>query len=282
MSQIVLITGCSSGFGLLTAVAAARAGHRVVATMRDVSRRQALDEAASRAEVTLDVRSLDLDAQASIEACVAAVITEYGRVDALVNNAGFGLGGAVLDLSMDELRAQFETNLFGTVTLTKAVLPGMIARRSGRIVQISSANSLHSAPGIGAYAASKRALDGLSEALRLEVAPFGVHVTSVLPGQFRTEAFTKRRLAARVDATDSPYFELSRKMLAKVDEMVATQAGDPAQVAEVIVRLLEHRRPPLKVLVGRDVKLQTFIRNLVPERAWQAMVARATGFDVQY
>lgn len=282
MSQIVLITGCSSGFGLLTAVAAARAGHRVVATMRDFSRRQALDEAAIRAGVALDVRSLDLDAQASIEACVAAVIAEYGRVDALVNNAGFGLGGAVLDLSMDELRAQFETNLFGTVTLTKAVLPGMIARRSGRIVQISSANSLHSAPGIGAYAASKRALDGLSEALRLEVAPFGVHVTSVLPGQFRTEAFTNRRLASGVDATDSPYFELSRKMLAKVDEMVATQAGDPAQVAEVIVRLLEHRRPPLKVLVGRDVKLQTFIRNLVPERAWQALVAKATGFDVQY
>lgn len=280
MSQLVLITGCSSGFGLLTAVAAARAGHRVVATMRDVSRRQALDEAALHAGVALDVRSLDLDAHASIEACVAAVMTEYGRVDALVNNAGFGLGGAVLDLSMDELRAQFETNLFGTVALTKAVLPGMIARRSGRIVQISSANSLHSAPGIGAYAASKRALDGLSEALRLEVAPFGVHVTSVLPGQFRTEAFTKRRLAAGVDAADSPYFELSRKMLAKVDEMVATQAGDPAQVAEEIVRLLTPPRPPLKVLVGRDVKLQTFIRNLVPERAWQALVARATGFDV--
>lgn len=281
MGQVVLITGCSSGFGLLTAVAAARAGHRVVATLRDVAKRQALDEAAAKAGVTLDVRALDLDAQASIDRCVEDVIAAHGRIDALVNNAGFGMGGAVLDLSMDELRAQLETNFFGTVALTKAVLPAMIARRSGRIVQISSANSLHSAPGIGAYAASKRALDGLSEALRLEVAPFGVHVTSVLPGQFRTEAFTKRRLARGVENPDSPYFDLSRKMLARVDQMVATQAGDPLQVAEQIVRLLALPKPPLKVLVGRDVKLQTLVRSLVPERAWQALVAKATGFDVK-
>lgn len=223
----VLLTGCSSGIGLLGAVTLARAGH----------------------------------------------------VDVLVNNAGFGLGGSVYDLSMDELRAQFDTNFFGAVALTKAVLPGMIARRRGRIVQVSSASALHATPGLGAYCASKAAIEGITEALRHELAPFGVHVTSLLPGMYRTEAFQKRRLARSALDASSPFHELSRRALERLDWLVEHNAGDPQEVADALVRVIAAPNPPARVLVGRDARLQTTLRALVPARVWEPLVRRVVGYD---
>lgn len=277
--QVVLISGCSSGFGLIAAVKAAKAGHRVFATMRDLNKRAALDRAAAEAGVTLEVRQLDVDSTESIQQCVEGVLRDAGRIDALINNAGFGMGGTVFDLTMDELRAQFETNFFGTVALTKAVLPGMIERRSGRIIQVSSNSARLPTPGVGAYAASKCALEGITEALRLEVAAFGVHVTSVLPGMFKTEAFTKRRLARAFGTNTSPFSTISEKGLKKLDSIVEKNAGDPAVVADLLVKLLDDPAPPLRIVVGIDAKIRQLANTVLPARAWEWLVSRTLGFD---
>lgn len=277
-SQVVLISGCSSGFGLLTAVAAARAGHRVFATLRDPARGGPLEEAARAAGVSLEVLALDVTRAESIEACVAEVEQRAGRVDVLVNNAGYGHGGTVYDLSLPELRAQMETNFFGTIALSKAVLPGMVARRSGRIIQVSSVNALYSPPGLGAYCASKRALEGITEAMRYELLPFGVYVTSVLPGTFRTEVFNKRQLASKTGDEGSPYAEIARGTMERIDRIVEKKAGDPTQVSRLLVSLLTHPRPPLRVVVGADGHVLRFARALLPERVWELLIRRTLGF----
>lgn len=276
--KVVLVSGCSSGFGLLIAVEAARKGHRVFATMRNPASREALDVVAGTAKVPVEVLTLDVDNQASIDGCVAQVLAAAGRIDCLVNNAGFGMGGSVFDLTMAELRAQMETNFFGAVALTKAVLPGMIAQRSGHIIQVSSAAALHSTPSLGAYAASKRALEGITEALRYEVADFGVQVSSVLPGMYKTEVWDKRRLAARFGDTDSPFGERSKRGLERVDKLVEKQARHPQEVADVVVRLMDQAHPPLQTLCGLDAKMQTFARSMIPAGWWEKAVRKATGF----
>lgn len=275
--KVVLITGCSSGFGLLTAVTAASEGHKVVATMRNLEKRGALDAAAQKAGVSLDVRALDVDDAASLAACVAAVHAQHGRIDVLVNNAGFGMGGALHDLSMAELRAQMETNFFGAVALTKEVLPAMLARRSGLIVNVTSVAALHSAPGTGAYNASKRALEGLSEALRFETEPFGVHVTTVLPGVFKTDVFAKRHSAAAALLESSPYFAMSQQISKFVDTRAAKNGEDPQKVADVICAAIAAQTPPYQVLVGVDARLQTWARMLLPERLWFWIIAKVMG-----
>ena len=275
--KVVLITGCSSGFGLLAAVEAARRGHKVVATMRNVAKRAALDAAAQKANVVVDVQACDVDNEASMHACVADVQARYGHIDVLVNNAGFGMGGSVYDLTMAELRAQMETNFFGAVALTKEVLPAMLQRRSGLIINVTSVAALHSAPGTGAYNASKRALEGLSEALRFETEPFGVHVTTVLPGVFKTEVFEKRLSAQAALAESSPYFKMSQQIGAFVDDRAVNHGEDPRKVADVICNAIDAHKPPLQVLVGVDARIQTWGRKVLPERLWFALVARVMG-----
>jgi NAD(P)-dependent dehydrogenase (short-subunit alcohol dehydrogenase family) len=277
--EVVVITGCSSGFGLLTAVKAAQAGYRVVATLRDLSKRAPLDVAAAEAKVSLDVRALDVDDLKAMPAFVAAVEKDVGPIDILVNNAGFGMGGTVFDLTMDELRSQLETNFFGAIALTKAVLPAMIQRRRGLILQISSNSSRHSSPGMGAYCASKAALDAITESLRLEVRPFNIRVTSVQPGMFRTSVFQKRRLAQSFGKEGSPFRAMSEKGLTRMDQIVERKASDPDAVAELVVRMFKHPRPRARQLVGLDAKLQGWLRFVMPERAWEWFIRTATGFD---
>lgn len=279
MKKVVLISGCSSGFGLHTAVRAAAQGHRVWATMRDLSRGDALERAAAQAGVSLEVRALDVDDQVSIDGCVAEIERECGRVDVLVNNAGFALGGTVYDTGLDELRGQLETNFFGAVALAKAVLPGMVSRGSGRIVQVSSMSATSPMPGLGAYAASKRALEGITEAMRMELAPFGVQVTSVAPGTFRTEIFRKRRLARAFGSADSPFRSLSERALERLDRAVERHAGDPVLVAAKIVELMEVPDPPLRVVIGRNARLQAVVRRFVPQRAWENLMRRIAGME---
>ncbi len=278
MAKVILISGCSSGFGLLAAVEAARRGHKVVATLRDVGRRAALDQAASAAGVELDVLALDVNDAASIQRCVAEVLRRHGRIDALVNNAGFGMGGTVFDLTMDELRAQMETNFFGAVALSKAVLPAMLEQRSGRIINVTSVAALHATPGMGAYNASKWALEGLSEAMRYELAGHGIRVCTVLPGMYKTEVFAKRKEASQGRGGASPFERASVRFSAKVDRLVAQKGQDPKEVSDLICDLIDHANPPARTVVGRDAKMQGLVRSAVPERLWEHLVRRVTGF----
>src|ERR1700744_6364033 len=183
--KIAIVTGSSSGIGLVTAVELARNGCRVVATMRDLTRNGRLIEAAQRAGVLpeLNMRRLDITEFSSLPGAVDDIVRDHGRVDLLVNNAGFSTAGFVEDTHLDELRHQMETNFFGNVGMTKAVLPAMRRQRSGHVVQVTSISGRCAAPILSSYAASKFALEGWSESLRIELHSLGIRVVLVEPGQ---------------------------------------------------------------------------------------------------
>ena len=271
MAKSVLITGCSSGFGTLAAATAAKNGFRVFASMRNVGKRQRLDEALARAGAQAEVLALDVTSGESIDAAVGSVIEKAGRVDALVNNAGFGLGGFVEDVSIDEYRRQFETNFFGAVALTKAVLPHMRRQGSGRIINVSSIGGRIGNPAVSAYVASKFAIEGFSESLAIEAEMFGVEVVLIEPGTFKTEIFESNKgMAAAAKDPKSPYFALCAALEKKVDELVAKHGADPQLVADAILHALTTPRPKLRYLVGTDAKLQTVMRAVggVPLTTW--------------
>jgi len=268
--KTALITGCSSGFGLLAAVELARAGFRVFASMRNLAKSSALEAALAQAGVSAELLQLDVTDTASMELAVAAA----GPVDALVNNAGYGLLGFAEDVSVDELREQFETNFFGLVTLTKAFIPSMRQRRSGRIIQVSSLNGCVGIPTLSAYCSSKFAVEGWSEALRHELLPYGVYVVLVEPGTFKTEVFASRRRAAALDDGTSPHSELTEKLEAWGVDRANKSRADPRTVAKVIARAASERRPPLRYPVGIDARLGTAAKSVLPHRAFEL----ATGF----
>src|SRR5438045_1758581 len=197
--KIAIVTGSSSGIGLLTAIELAKSEFKVVASMRDLERRTRLDEAAAAAEISgqLDIRRLNVTDFNVIRAFVEQVMRDYGRIDVLVNNAGFAVAGFAEDMWLDEIRLQFETNFFGQVALTKAVLPTMRRQGSGHIIMVSSISGLHGALSVSSYSASKFALEGWSESLRLEMNALGIKVVLVEPGSFQTDIWTRNVLVGQ-------------------------------------------------------------------------------------
>ena len=273
--KVALLSGCSSGFGLLASVELARAGFRVYASMRDLGKRGRLDQAAREAGAAVEVVALDVTRGESIAQAVAEVERAAGPIDVLVNNAGYGIGGFIEELEVDELREQFETNFFGLVALTKAVLPGMRGRGSGRVINVSSIAGRVALPGLGAYCASKFAVEGFSESLRYEAMGDGIQVSLVEPGSFKTDIFYgNRRLARRAKDPASPHFEKAQRMEKMVDKMLEMNDADPRDVALAIVRAATERRPRLRYLVGADAKAQAALKAVLPERAFEAALLR--------
>ncbi|WAL66049.1 oxidoreductase [Amycolatopsis cynarae] len=244
--RVWLITGCSAGFGRELTLAALKAGDLVMATARHPER---LADLVAEWGDRLRTCALDVTDSPSVEAAVATTLAEFGRIDVVVNNAGHGSVGAVEELTMEELRALMEVMFFGAVAVTKAVLPHLREQGSGTIVQMSSMGGQLSMPGFGAYCAAKFALEGLSEALAAEVAPFGVRVLIVEPGAFRTEFGGARMHRSR----EIPAYRVSTAdTRAAVDSMDGTQPGDPAKAAAAILRVLAEERPPLRLALGAD------------------------------
>ncbi|HEU0036594.1 MAG TPA: SDR family oxidoreductase [Kofleriaceae bacterium] len=264
MTQTILITGASSGIGRAAALAFAGDGHTVIAAARRLPALEAL-----RAEAppgTIVPLALDVDDPASIEAAVAEIdrLTAGRGLDALVNSAGFATAGALAELPDRELRAQFETNVFGLMALTRAVLPAMIARGAGRIVQISSVSGRIPAPVLGAYHASKYALEALSDALRIELAPFGVQVVVVEPGTIKTE-FASRALSesAKAHRADSRYAAIYARS-AEIEATFERMAGSPAPVVRAIRRAVLARRPSARYVAPRRFALLIAVFGLLP------------------
>jgi len=269
----VVITGTSSGFGLLTAVEFARSGFRVVATMRDLNRRKELDAAVAAAGMTakVDLRALDVTQFETIPDFVEGAVRDYGRIDVLVNNAGFAVAGFVEDVKLDELRLQFETNFFGAVAMTKAVLPVMRRQQSGHIIQISSIGGMQGTLSLSSYSASKHALEGWSESLRLEVNALGIKVVLVEPGAFETGIWTRgARMAEEAVKHSSPNYQRSLRMRSAVKKL---QKADPIAVATMIVMIAQNPRPKLRYLVGRDAKVQLALKRLLPWKSYERMIA---------
>jgi len=277
--KIAVITGASSGFGLLTTMELAKSGFRVVASMRDLGRRGKLDEAGAAAGVVanIDVRRLDVTEFNTIPEFVESVVRDYGRIDVLINNAGFAVAGFAEDIQLEELRMQFETNFFGPVALTRAVLPVMRRQHSGHIIMISSIGGLHGSVSISSYSASKFALEGWTETLRLEVNALGIKVVLVEPGSFQTDIWTRGAVMGEKATTDaSPNFQRSLKMRERV---AAIPKRDPIEVAEVIVKIAQDPNPKLRYLVGSDAKIQLALKRILPWKWHEKVIANFLKID---
>ena len=253
--SVVLITGCSSGFGKLAAVEFARRGDKVFASMRNTAKATALLDAAKTAGTALQVIELDVNDPTSISKAVEQVEKTAGPIDVLVNNAGIGTHGPVEDFDADEVLSIFNTNVFGVIRVTRAVLPSMRARKSGTIVTVGSLAGKVSAPFGGVYAASKHAIEALSDALHYELHPFGIRVVLVEPGGFETE-IQSNHLMPRRFGEGSAYVELDRRFADASTKLPG--AGDRADaqvVADVIVDAAKAEQPQRRYLVGNDAQL---------------------------
>ena len=253
--SVVLITGCSSGFGKLAAVEFARRGDKVFASMRNTAKATSLLDAATAAGATLEVIELDVNDSSSVAEAVGQVEQKAGPIDILVNNAGIGTHGPVEDFDDDEVLSIFNTNVFGVVRVTRAVLPTMRAQKRGTIVTVGSIAGKVSAPYGGVYAASKHAIEALSDALHYELHPFGIRVVLVEPGGFETE-IQNNHLVARRFNEGSAYVELERRFAAASVKLPgAGELADAQVVANAIVDAAKAEQPKRRYLVGKDAEL---------------------------
>jgi NAD(P)-dependent dehydrogenase (short-subunit alcohol dehydrogenase family) len=260
----VLITGCSTGIGRATALRLARGGRTVYATARQPA---TLDELAAAG---CHVLALDVTSEDSMRAALAEI---PDGVDVLINNAGYSQSGALETLSMDSVRRQFETNVFGLLRLTQLVLPGMRAAGAGKIVNVSSMGGKLTFPGGGAYHATKYAVEALSDALRMEVARFGIDVICVEPGLIRTEFSAT---AAGGVEESGPYAEFNASVAKSTRDVyegpLSRLGGDADDVAEAIEKALEKSRAPSRVPVTPSARLLMGLRRVLPDRAWDKVV----------
>ncbi len=277
--KIALITGASSGFGLLTSIELAKVGFRVVATMRDLGRRERLDQAASAAGVAarLDFRALDVTNFDAIPGFVDAVVRDLGRLDVLVNNAGFAVAGFAEDIKLEELRRQFETNFFGAVAMTKAALPTMRRQHSGHIIQVSSIAGLHGSVTVSSYSASKHALEGWSESLRLEVNSLGLKVVLVEPGAFQTDIWTRGAVMGE-NATKATSQNIERSLRMR-ERVQALPKRDPIEVARLIATIAQDPNPKMRYLVGRDAEIQLAMKRILPWKWHEKIIANFLKID---
>jgi len=277
--KIALVTGASSGFGLLTSVELAKAGFRVVATMRDLGRRDGIEQAVAAARVgaRIELRALDVTKFDEIQGFVDCVVHDYERLDVLINNAGFAMAGFAEDIKLDELRRQFETNFFGAVAMTKAVLPTMRRQRSGHIIQVSSIAGLQGGITVSSYAASKHALEGWSESLRMEVNWLGIKVVLVEPGAFQTDIWTRGAIMGEQSKKPtSPNFQRSLRMREQIQKI---PKADPMAVARTIVAIAQNPSPRLRYLVGGDAKIQLVLKRVLPWRWYEKVIANFLKID---
>lgn len=276
--KVAVVTGASSGIGLLTSVELARRRFRVIATMRSPSKRAKLDQAAARAGLSdqIDVSRLDVTEFDSHSAFISSVVSKYGRIDVLVNNAGFSMAGFAEDCSLDELREQFETNFFGAVSMTKTVLPVMRQQRAGHIIQVTSIAGRCAHPVLSSYSASKFALEGWSESLRIEMKPVGINVVIIEPGSFETEIWeTNVHVAKRAFEKDSPNHERSLRFRDYVRKNV--QKRDAIVVAQLIASVALDPKPRLRYVIGPDAKMMTWVSRLIPWNRYERVVAKMLG-----
>lgn len=275
-SKTFLITGVSSGLGQAFAQAALDVGHRVIGTVRRCEDAAAFAELAVGRAFPLQ---LDLTDFARIPVAVDEAEKRVGAIDVLVNNAGYGHEGAVEESSLDDLQRQFATNVYGPVTMMKAVLPGMRQRRAGRIVNVTSMGGFITLPGIAYYCGSKFALEGISESLGKEVAPFGIFVTALAPGQFRTDwaGRSMDRTARSIPDYDGVMDPIRTARQAKSGR----QPGDPAKAAQALLQLVNAPAPPTRLFLGDDAlelvgqKLEAMTAEIA---AWETL-SRSTAVD---
>jgi NAD(P)-dependent dehydrogenase (short-subunit alcohol dehydrogenase family) len=258
---VVIITGCSSGFGHGTALTFARQGHTTFATARSLERTTELQQAAQAESLDLHLLRLDVRDADSVDAAVAEIVEREGRIDICVNNAGIELRGPIEECADDEVLAQFDTNVFGLLRVVRAVVPVMRAQQSGVIVNVGSIAGLVARPFAGIYAASKHAVEAITESMHFELEPFGIRVAVIEPGQFETDLGTNTLVATRFTA-DSPYRHASDRLDEALRRLVTDgKPAPPEVVAEAIVAIAEDDNAALRHQIGSDAELIWSVRS---------------------
>ena len=252
MEKVALVTGSSSGIGFETALALARENYFTYASMRNTSKAGKIQEIAKKENLNLKVIEIDIDKEDSIKSAVKKIQEQKGRIDVLVNNAGYGLFGCIEDITMDELKAQFQTNFFGVVSLIQEIAPIMRKQGSGIIVNVSSVAGRIGFPGTPAYISSKFALEGLSECMRYELSPFGIKTIIIEPGVIQTNFFSSMKVA--YGKPGSPYKEITEKVMNGV-KMMAEMGTPPIEVAKTIMKAINTAEPMPRYVVGSDASM---------------------------
>ena len=253
VEKVAVVTGTSTGIGYETSLMLARNGFLTFATMRNLDKSDNIKSIAAKENLPIRITQLDVTDDVSIKSAVQTILTDKGRIDVLVNNAGYVLEGAFEDLSVDEIKTQYETNVFGLIRTTQAVLPIMRKQKSGIIVNISSAAGRFGYPGGSAYIGTKFAVEGLSESMAYELEPFGIKVVVVEPGVIRTNIFDSIVVAKKSQDPNSPYTQITQKMASAFEEMMKN-ASSPELVAKVVLEAVTNENPNFRYLAGKDVE----------------------------
>ena len=276
LNKVILVTGASSGFGMLSALTLAE-HHRVYATVRSLDKAKDLQEAFQKLGRSLSICEMDVTKLDSISRVLAQIETEQGRLDVLINNAGYALAGFFEDLSEDEIREQFESNFFGLQSVTRLALP--LLRRSsgpqseGRIINISSIAGLTGTPFLGAYNASKWAVEGFSESLYFELLPFHIRVLLIEPGAYKTKIFNQNvRVAKGSESESSVYLAMTEHISHLIQTKVRPRLGNPDRVASFIAHCAIKKNPRFRYILGGDARLRLWAKRLLPFSIYSRLI----------
>jgi NAD(P)-dependent dehydrogenase (short-subunit alcohol dehydrogenase family) len=275
-TRVAVITGSSSGIGFETALLLARSGFHTYATMRNLEKSKNITEIANTEKLPLQVVQLDVNDDISVKNAIDKIVAaaENERIDVLVNNAGYGLFGPLEDISIEEIKAQFETNFFGVIRVTQQVLPVMRKQNSGgsTIVNVSSVGGRIGIPVLSAYQSTKFALEGLSESMSYELEPFGIRVVIIEPGFIRTNIINSSTSAEKALDSKSPYFSLTQKVKNHFKSMMENASSPPEEVAKVILQAITSENPQLRYTVGNDAATIIQARMNMSDNEFKKMI----------
>jgi len=269
--KVALVTGSSTGIGYETSLLLARNGFHTCATMRNTEKSESIRKIAEKEKLPIKFLQLDVTDDDSVDRAIREIEKELGKIDVLINNAGYSLVGGFEDLAPDEIRQQFETNLFGAIRVIQKVLPSMRARRNGIIVNISSGAGIVGFPCMSGYVSTKFALEGLSESIAYELLPFGIKVIIIEPGVIKTDFVRNSVTAKRALNETSAYFDV----LGKIREnlvLMQEHATSPVDVAKVIFDAINHREPNLRYVVGNDIAMVAEAKRNMPDAEFRKMM----------
>jgi len=272
--KVALVTGSSRGIGFVTSITLARNGFLTYASMRNLDKEKEIRLVVDKEKIPLKTIQLDVTDSNSVDNAIKSIMDQSGRIDVLVNNAGYGLVGAFEELSMEEIKQQYETNLFGVMRVTQAVLPIMRKQKSGIIVNMSSGAGRFGYPNGSAYVSTKFALEGLTESVAYEVEPFGIKIVLVEPGFVRTNF--SNVVAKKSQSTNSQYSKMTEKMAASIEQM-KLKSSPPELVANVVLEVVTSKNPNLRYLAGKDVEKWMEQKKNMSDEQFFSMIKQSLG-----